>query len=351
MPPAATPAPCWRPFCEAEAAAPVVRELGLRSHRACGATPIPARSSKRHAGGRRRARPRRARPLRAPDGGLDTLDAEASARAGARSRGAASPPASSTPQEAHMAPADGHALPARRSAARGRRGRLRHDLDGQSARPMTSSSTAAASARAASCRPARRARRAPRRAHARGRRCGGRCGCCIRAIRSTSCRGATACTWSAPPSSRARTPGRSPCARRSSCSAWPTRCIRRFGEAEIVELGAGVRPAFADNVPKIVVRGSTIHVNGLYRHGFLMAPGAGRAGGRLPGHRRDRQPGVRDGLTRSCHPGIRVSEYPGPQPALVHARSPPGRPDRSIGTIRISLAVTPSVPAWPRRGG
>jgi glycine oxidase len=45
-----------------------------------------------------------------------------------------------------------------------------------------------------------------------------------------------------------------------------------FGEAEIVEASAGVRPAFADNVPKIVVRGSAIHVNGLYRHGFLMAP-------------------------------------------------------------------------------
>jgi glycine oxidase len=25
-------------------------------------------------------------------------------------------------------------------------------------------------------------------------------------------------------------------------------------------------------VPKIVVRARTIHVNGLYRHGFLMAP-------------------------------------------------------------------------------
>jgi glycine oxidase len=45
-----------------------------------------------------------------------------------------------------------------------------------------------------------------------------------------------------------------------------------FGEAEIVEAGAGVRPALPDNVPRIVVRGGTIHVNGLYRHGFLMAP-------------------------------------------------------------------------------
>jgi glycine oxidase len=45
-----------------------------------------------------------------------------------------------------------------------------------------------------------------------------------------------------------------------------------FAEAEIVEMGAGVRPAFADNVPRIVVRASTIHVNGLFRHGFLLAP-------------------------------------------------------------------------------
>jgi glycine oxidase len=45
-----------------------------------------------------------------------------------------------------------------------------------------------------------------------------------------------------------------------------------FGEAEIVDLGAGVRPAFPDNVPKVIVRGQTIYVNGLYRHGFLMAP-------------------------------------------------------------------------------
>ena len=45
-----------------------------------------------------------------------------------------------------------------------------------------------------------------------------------------------------------------------------------FAEAQIVDMAAGVRPAFADNVPKIVVRGRTIHVNGLYRHGFLMSP-------------------------------------------------------------------------------
>ncbi len=45
-----------------------------------------------------------------------------------------------------------------------------------------------------------------------------------------------------------------------------------FGEAEVVELSAGVRPAFPDNVPKVVVAGRRIHVNGAFRHGFLMAP-------------------------------------------------------------------------------
>lgn len=45
-----------------------------------------------------------------------------------------------------------------------------------------------------------------------------------------------------------------------------------FGEAEIVEMSAGVRPAFADNVPRAIVRGDVVHVNGAYRHGFLLAP-------------------------------------------------------------------------------
>ena len=45
-----------------------------------------------------------------------------------------------------------------------------------------------------------------------------------------------------------------------------------FGEAEIVGFGAGARPAFPDNQPRIVVKGDHIHVNGLYRHGFLLAP-------------------------------------------------------------------------------
>ena len=45
-----------------------------------------------------------------------------------------------------------------------------------------------------------------------------------------------------------------------------------FGEARIVSFGADVRPSFPDNSPKIIVRGRHILVNGLYRHGFLLAP-------------------------------------------------------------------------------
>ncbi len=45
-----------------------------------------------------------------------------------------------------------------------------------------------------------------------------------------------------------------------------------FAEARIVETGTGMRPAYPDNLPRITVEGSRIAVNGLYRHGFLIAP-------------------------------------------------------------------------------
>jgi glycine oxidase len=45
-----------------------------------------------------------------------------------------------------------------------------------------------------------------------------------------------------------------------------------FGEAEILEMSADVRPAFPDNEPRIEERGGHIFVNGFYRHGFLLAP-------------------------------------------------------------------------------
>jgi glycine oxidase len=49
-----------------------------------------------------------------------------------------------------------------------------------------------------------------------------------------------------------------------------------FGEAEIVEIGTGVRPAFPDNLPRVQRVGGTVYVNGLFRHGFLLAPALAR---------------------------------------------------------------------------
>ena len=45
-----------------------------------------------------------------------------------------------------------------------------------------------------------------------------------------------------------------------------------FGEAEIISFGAATRPAFPDNRPRIVVKGDHVYINGLFRHGFLLAP-------------------------------------------------------------------------------
>ncbi len=45
-----------------------------------------------------------------------------------------------------------------------------------------------------------------------------------------------------------------------------------FGEAELVEIGVDARPAFPDNQPRIRQTQDRIFVNGLFRHGFLLAP-------------------------------------------------------------------------------
>jgi len=51
-----------------------------------------------------------------------------------------------------------------------------------------------------------------------------------------------------------------------------------FGEGEILDIGAGVRPAFPDNVPKVIPdKDGLIQVNGAYRHGFLLAPALAEA--------------------------------------------------------------------------
>jgi glycine oxidase len=45
-----------------------------------------------------------------------------------------------------------------------------------------------------------------------------------------------------------------------------------FGEAEILEIGVDLRPAFPDNLPRIRRLGRKIYANGLYRHGYLLSP-------------------------------------------------------------------------------
>ncbi len=58
-----------------------------------------------------------------------------------------------------------------------------------------------------------------------------------------------------------------------------------FAEAEVLEIGVDARPAFPDNLPRITTfpkgegagrSGGTVYVNGLYRHGFLLAPAMAR---------------------------------------------------------------------------
>jgi glycine oxidase len=45
-----------------------------------------------------------------------------------------------------------------------------------------------------------------------------------------------------------------------------------FAEARILEQVSACRPAFMDNNPAIFQQQGLIHINGLYRHGFLLAP-------------------------------------------------------------------------------
>ncbi|GAA6206687.1 glycine oxidase ThiO [Thalassotalea sp. SU-HH00458] len=45
-----------------------------------------------------------------------------------------------------------------------------------------------------------------------------------------------------------------------------------FAEANILQHISQLRPAFSDNQPKVLVEQRLIQVNGLYRHGFLIAP-------------------------------------------------------------------------------
>ena len=45
-----------------------------------------------------------------------------------------------------------------------------------------------------------------------------------------------------------------------------------FADAHIIEMSAGIRPAYTDNLPRITINGNVISCNGLFRHGYLLSP-------------------------------------------------------------------------------
>lgn len=45
-----------------------------------------------------------------------------------------------------------------------------------------------------------------------------------------------------------------------------------FGDADILDIKAGTRPSYTDNMPRIDIDGDVIHCNGMFRHGYLFAP-------------------------------------------------------------------------------
>lgn len=58
-----------------------------------------------------------------------------------------------------------------------------------------------------------------------------------------------------------------------------------FGEAQILETGTGIRPAFPDNLPRIVEEGKTLFINGAHRHGFLLSPAMARQAADILDHK------------------------------------------------------------------
>lgn len=57
----------------------------------------------------------------------------------------------------------------------------------------------------------------------------------------------------------------------AACSLHPA-----FAEAEVLEMGTQVRPAFPDNLPRMTWCGDRVYINGFFRHGFLLAPAFAR---------------------------------------------------------------------------
>ncbi|MBK9428186.1 MAG: glycine oxidase ThiO [Gammaproteobacteria bacterium] len=50
-----------------------------------------------------------------------------------------------------------------------------------------------------------------------------------------------------------------------------------FAEARVIETRANCRPAFDDNLPRVFTAPGLVRINGLFRHGFLLAPALAEA--------------------------------------------------------------------------
>ncbi|MFZ5654473.1 MAG: glycine oxidase ThiO [Pseudomonadota bacterium] len=50
-----------------------------------------------------------------------------------------------------------------------------------------------------------------------------------------------------------------------------------FAEARVLATDANCRPAFADHLPRVLLRPGLMRINGLFRHGFLLAPALAEA--------------------------------------------------------------------------
>ncbi|MGE3298059.1 MAG: glycine oxidase ThiO [Porticoccaceae bacterium] len=50
-----------------------------------------------------------------------------------------------------------------------------------------------------------------------------------------------------------------------------------FAEARVIEARANCRPAFDDNLPRVFTAPGLVRINGLFRHGFLLAPALAEA--------------------------------------------------------------------------
>ena len=109
-----------------------------------------------------------------------------------------------------------------------------------------------------------------------------------------------------------------------------------FGEAEILEMSADVRPAYPDNEPRIEEREGRIFVNGFYRHGFPAGAGVRRAG---------------------CGAGVRAGGGGGGEERSSRSSPPPEEPhlgqwlvENLSGSRRDRTALARRRPSGPVRG-